>query len=148
MPASRFKIEKFTAPSHWASYLINGDASGMEADEKSACDRWLARINMGGPVDCEDAGFKGHYHDAWYETPLGADCQTYTFMVPKHKWTLRRIYLNTDGYTASGHYYGAGAPLYHAWCAHDGSDLCFRAKDRNAAKAHVLGVDAGAVFYS
>jgi hypothetical protein len=68
-----------TAPSHWASYLINGDASGMEDDEIAACNAWIAREGVGMPVSCEDAGFIW-YHDARPECPFGADCQTYTFL--------------------------------------------------------------------
>lgn len=34
-------IHEYTLPAYWASYLINGDASGLEADEKLACDTFL-----------------------------------------------------------------------------------------------------------
>ena len=27
---------------HWASYIINGDASGLEDEDIAACDAWLA----------------------------------------------------------------------------------------------------------
>lgn len=67
------------APSHWASYLINGDDSGLTADEKAAADSWVAREGLGLPVTCEDAGFCWR-HDAMPEMPLGADCQTYVFL--------------------------------------------------------------------
>lgn len=71
-----------TAPSHWASYLINGDDSGLEPEEKAAADAWIDRHqDWGMPVSCEDAGFMWR-HDAYAECPLGADCQTYTFLVP------------------------------------------------------------------
>lgn len=69
-----------TAPSHWASYLINGDASGMTESEVRAADGWIAREGMGAPVSCEDEGFRWR-HDAWPECPLGADCQRYGFLV-------------------------------------------------------------------
>jgi hypothetical protein len=29
------------APAHWASYLVNNDASGLSESEKAAADRWL-----------------------------------------------------------------------------------------------------------
>lgn len=32
-----------TAPAYWSSYLVNGDASGLSADEKAQADAWLAR---------------------------------------------------------------------------------------------------------
>jgi len=72
-------IHELTAPSYWASYLINGDDSGLETDEKKACDAWINRVGLGVPVDCEDAGFRWR-HDADNEMPKGADCQTYTFL--------------------------------------------------------------------
>ncbi len=68
---------KLTAPSAWASYLTNGDASGIDDDERKACDAWLASTEMKrAPDDCVDAGFI-RYHDAYNECPLAADCQTY-----------------------------------------------------------------------
>lgn len=79
-----------TAPSHWASYLINGDASGLDDDEKNACDAWIAREGLGDPVDCSDAGFI-RAHDAFREWPLASDCQEYTFIV--------RAFKTDDGYT-------------------------------------------------
>lgn len=69
-----------TAPSHWASYLINGDDSGLDPEEKAACDAWITREGVGMPVSCDDAGFCRH-HDAYNEMPLGADCQDYVFLV-------------------------------------------------------------------
>ncbi len=74
------KLITITAPSHWASYLINGDASGLEPDEKTACDAWIEREACGLPVTYEDAGFCWK-HDAWREMPLGADCQHYGFFI-------------------------------------------------------------------
>lgn len=69
----------FTAPSHWASYLINADASGLEPIERIQADAWLAWVSLGWPVDCEDAGFRWR-HDASYLGVLACDCQTYTFL--------------------------------------------------------------------
>ena len=69
-----------TAPSAWASYLINGDDSGIEPEDKAACDAWIAREGLGLPCSCDDAGFMWR-HDAYNECPLGADCQEYTFLI-------------------------------------------------------------------
>lgn len=30
-----------TGPTYWASYLINGDASGLEDDEEARANKWL-----------------------------------------------------------------------------------------------------------
>lgn len=80
VPDNGLRAVTYTAPSSWASYLINGDSSGIDATEKAMCDAWLKRINGGDAVDCEDAGFCKS-HDAWKECPLAGDCQTYTFLV-------------------------------------------------------------------
>jgi len=75
---SRMTTFTATAPSAWASFLINGDASGIEADELRAAQEF-ADWNGGTPVSCEDAGFI-KYHDAYDFVGLAADCQTYTFL--------------------------------------------------------------------
>jgi hypothetical protein len=69
---------ELTAPSAWASYLINQDESGLDAEEIRAIHRWLHANDVGFPVYCDDAGFINR-HDAlaW---SLPADCQTYTFL--------------------------------------------------------------------
>lgn len=38
------QTDEATAPAAWASYLVNGDASGLEPDELSAADAWCARL--------------------------------------------------------------------------------------------------------
>ena len=72
-------IEK-TAPSGWASYLINGDGSGLEDDEVMACDAWIEHEGLGAPVSCEDYGFV-RMHGAYRDFPYAADCQLYTFLI-------------------------------------------------------------------
>lgn len=73
-------LEKAIAPSAWASYLINGDSSGIDEKDIRQADAWIARLGFGSPVDCEDAGFV-HVHDAWQECPFSADCQEYAFLI-------------------------------------------------------------------
>ena len=51
-------IEQTTATgaNYWASYFINGDASGLTASEKAAADRWLEVHEPWYPVsDVEDS---------------------------------------------------------------------------------------------
>jgi len=72
------KTIEFTAPSAWAGYLINGDASGLDEAEKLAADAFIEWVDQGDAVSCEDYGFcatPGSY--AVY--PFAADCQLYTF---------------------------------------------------------------------
>lgn len=80
-------IESITyqLPSHWASYLINGDASSFDLwddgdKELAIIDRLLADVGLGGPVDVsEDSDFVT-YHDARPYGVLAGDCSTYTFL--------------------------------------------------------------------
>lgn len=50
------KIDTITAPSHWASYLINGDASGLDDGESEIIDRWRKRHGVRAVHDVEDEG--------------------------------------------------------------------------------------------
>lgn len=75
-------LTRYVAPSAWASYLINGDASGISNDDERAADAWLARLGLPAPCDCSDAGIT-RWHDARPECPLAADCQEYVFLVAK-----------------------------------------------------------------
>ena len=74
-----FDAVKYRAPSAWASYLINGDASGIDDADIAACDAWIKRVGLGAPVDCEEYGFLWS-HDAMVECPLGADCAEFSFL--------------------------------------------------------------------
>ena len=38
------KVDAATGSAYWASYLINGDSSGLEPGEVELCDAWQARI--------------------------------------------------------------------------------------------------------
>ena len=44
-------IDTVTGPAHWASYLVNGDASGLEPHEIEAADRWHASLAPHSVVD-------------------------------------------------------------------------------------------------
>lgn len=43
------KTDIVEAPSHWACYLINGDASGMDDAEIAACDEYFKGMQV---LDC------------------------------------------------------------------------------------------------
>lgn len=69
-----------TAPSHWASYFINGDSSGMEESEIEQADKFAEWLG-GSIVDCEDVGFMWT-HDAMRVCgALASDCQEYTALI-------------------------------------------------------------------
>ena len=80
-----FEPITYQLPSHWASYLINGDATCFDAwddgkAEQAIIDRLIADIDLGGPVDVsEDSDFMT-YHDARSYGVLASDCSTYTFL--------------------------------------------------------------------
>jgi hypothetical protein len=77
-----FDVIEYTLPAHWASALINGDFSGMNADEIASYDSFMA-VN-GDPhfVDCDDEPHHTRWHDAT-DHALRAECLTYTAHVPK-----------------------------------------------------------------
>jgi hypothetical protein len=83
-----------TAPSFWASYYINDDASGLEDDEIKAADAFFDSLAKNVPnlscCDAEDEGFI-HYHDAHDFYPYGSDCSTYTFLVAEADITLEQV---------------------------------------------------------
>ena len=51
-------------PRRGASYLINGDASGLETGEQERIDAFLAAEGLSDPVDCESEASFGHSCDA------------------------------------------------------------------------------------
>jgi len=71
------KTETFLLPTHWASYLINGDASGYTDEEETEIVQWLV-CNAPGPcIDCSDMGFLWRGDDS----TLGCDRSEYVFQV-------------------------------------------------------------------
>ena len=77
-------VHEYTAPAHWACYLINGDCSGMDDADIEACDNWADTLpGMVASCTSEDddnhAGFM-RWHDAAAFAPYAADCATYTVL--------------------------------------------------------------------
>ncbi len=54
------EVLKEDAPAHWASYLINGDASGLEDSEQAECDAWQESLQPAYVVSTEDDD-EGHF---------------------------------------------------------------------------------------
>lgn len=67
----------YSMPAHWASYLINGDASGLDDDDIAQADAAIEDIGLGSPVDVSDSDFRrgGDYGS------LAGDYADYTFHV-------------------------------------------------------------------
>ena len=59
----------------WASYLFNGDSSGMEESDIQDCDNWLS-YHEHGPLDVEELGFLYEVYKG-----IGGDAAEYTFPV-------------------------------------------------------------------
>jgi hypothetical protein len=69
-----------TAPSYWAGYLINGDASGLTPAERRQADAFKDWLGAD-PIDCADAGFMWS-HDAMRVCgAMAGDCQEYTALI-------------------------------------------------------------------
>jgi hypothetical protein len=45
---------QITGPTYWASYFINGDASGLTAEERKQADAWLKREGVAFVLDCDN----------------------------------------------------------------------------------------------
>ena len=72
------ETKKATAPRHWASLLINGDACGMDSTEEAAAAAWessLAPWYIAGVQDGSEDFMR--WHDAAAFFPLAADCVAY-----------------------------------------------------------------------
>lgn len=67
-----------TAPSYWASYLVNGDASGLDPAEKVHAEHWLALrapwrvVDVARDDDGEAIEARFTWHYGLYDTL--ADC--------------------------------------------------------------------------
>lgn len=71
------QTETYTLPTHWAPYLINGDASGLENAEEAEIDGWLdAHPHLGSCLSCSDEPEFKHSHDGGI---LAADCLDFEF---------------------------------------------------------------------
>lgn len=71
------KIEIYILPAHWASYLINNDASGIDEFDQQAADSFLHSHKLGSPVSCSDETYFSRSNDA---TDYGGVVLEYTFL--------------------------------------------------------------------
>lgn len=69
----------YTLPAFWASYLINGDDSGLEHSERREANLFIAEHDLPFPVSCSDESWFSWRNDA---TLLGGDVMEYTFLIP------------------------------------------------------------------
>ena len=79
--------EKYDLPAHWASYLINGDATSFSLNddggdaEIALIDEIVADIDTkgGALITCSEESFFSKYHDAQPYGVLACDCLEFTF---------------------------------------------------------------------
>ena len=69
----------YRLPASWASYLINGDASGLDTGEQERIDAFLQGEGLSSPVDCESEASFCHSCDAPGE--LAGDMLLFRFPV-------------------------------------------------------------------
>jgi hypothetical protein len=88
---TKLQTETYSLPVYWASYLINGDASGLEDGEQAEIDAWLASLPYG--WECVDVSEDSDFRRSNDATDLGGDCADYTFIrsAPPRKGTLARF---------------------------------------------------------
>ena len=68
----------FVLPVYWASYLINGDDSGISEKERAEIDSFVAGVEVDGCLDVSEESYFSWWNDA---TGLGGDVATFTFVV-------------------------------------------------------------------
>lgn len=91
------EVSEVVGPAHWASYLINGDATGFDyynthSDQagdrdKADCDKWIDKLSKEGwsivsTKDDEEQWFSSFYFDSHGRT-LG--CSVITYILHKVK---------------------------------------------------------------
>lgn len=71
------KTITYTLPAYWASYLINGDASGLEDSDEEQIRAFMAsHRDIGSCMDCSEESWFSHRNDA---NALGGDVCEFTF---------------------------------------------------------------------
>lgn len=73
-------IITYTLPAYWATYLINGDDSGISDEDKQQCDSFLSRERLTMPVSCSDESWFSWHNDSGNN--LGGDVMEYVFLIP------------------------------------------------------------------
>lgn len=90
------EVTEIIGPSCWASYLINGDASGIEQEDVDACDAWQ---EAQAPFYCVDTkrDQNGEGEEPWFTgayslyggTASGGDVVTYIFHRQRRKYVRK-----------------------------------------------------------
>tara|TARA_Y100000593_G_scaffold72073_1_gene132378 strand:+ start:187 stop:543 length:357 start_codon:yes stop_codon:yes gene_type:complete len=75
-----FKVIEQTLPVYWASYLVNGDGSGLEDGEDKQVAETLSRLELS-DCECVDVKDDSHFHtpDPYMNWLDAGDFATYVF---------------------------------------------------------------------
>jgi hypothetical protein len=75
---AKLKFVKTPMPVYWASYLINGDASGLEPGEQQRVDAYLKHENIIDVADVADESYFSWSYDLYGGEAQGGDLVDYT----------------------------------------------------------------------
>ena len=67
---------EYTLPAYWASYLINGDASGLKDGEQAAIDAFISKESKPRPIYFVDVG-ESYFARSNDANSLGGDVADY-----------------------------------------------------------------------
>ena len=71
------RTRNFVLPAHFASYLINGDASSLSMDDVDAIEHFMAKRNLSDCIDCSEDSWFAWVNDMYY---IGGDVMRFTFI--------------------------------------------------------------------
>jgi hypothetical protein len=97
----------------WASYLINGDDSGIDDQDKAHADAFAEWLG-GGIVECKDAGFCWTHNGTQFGA-LAGDCQEYTALIDAGE--------STGPVTCAARGWHRASSSYALACSDCGSDI-------------------------
>jgi hypothetical protein len=73
------KVDTYSLPAYWASFLVNGDASGLDDVELGIIKKWMDVAGVKGAcLSCSDEPEFRRYHSAYPEV-LATDCLDFHF---------------------------------------------------------------------
>lgn len=149
------KFITVTGAAHWASYLVNGDASGLDTRERWEADQWTKRngievcdVARDAAGEGEESRFTWSYQVHCPDSEARGGSVVDYIGAPYPRLRLWRVRLNSGGYEYGrfGSYFGTGAPLY-AYENECGDISHIRAESREAAKAAIQARIGGFRFY-
>ena len=70
------KARNFVLPAHFASYLINGDASSLNVEEVDEIEDFMTKHNLYDCIDCSEDSWVQWNNDMNY---IGGDVMRFTF---------------------------------------------------------------------